>query len=120
MARSPSAIPRGRGSSMVMIAVTCTSHEKSGPGFPRPDHIRRAVYIRWASCQMCQRPVDCRLRLDFSGAAADFRLAGFPPIVDDKRPAPANVDIDGPNNLVGNAPISHRKAFQKWGGPRNT
>jgi hypothetical protein len=26
----------------------------------------------------------------------------------------------GVNNLVGNAPMSHRKAFQNWGGPRDT
>jgi len=67
-----------------------------------------------------QRLVDCRLRLYFSGTAADLCLAGFPPVVHDKGPPPANVDIDRPNNFVGNAPISHRKAFQKWGGPRNT
>jgi hypothetical protein len=53
--------------------------------------------------------------LDFGGAATDFCLAGLPMIVHDKNPSPANVDIDGLNNFVGNAPIYHRKAFKKIG-----
>jgi hypothetical protein len=41
----PITLPRGLGSSIGMIAAMCTS-KKSGPGFPRPDPIRRAAYIR--------------------------------------------------------------------------
>jgi hypothetical protein len=74
---------------------------------------------RWIR-QASQLLVDRRLRLDFGGAATDFCLAGLPTILHDKGPPPANVDIDGLNNVVGNAPISHGTAFQKWGGPCNT
>jgi hypothetical protein len=50
----------------------------------------------------------------------DLCLARFPPVVQHERPPPARVDIEGLINFVRNAPISHRTAFQKWGGSRNT
>jgi hypothetical protein len=138
--RSPITLPRGSR----LVGGHNRGHvhpsKKSGPGFPRADLIRRAVYIRRCHhgscryrdprCQTSERRVagsgrlrssfDRRLRLDFGGAATDFCLAGLPTILHDKGPPPANVDIDGLNNVVGNAPISHRTAFQKWGSPRNT
>jgi hypothetical protein len=64
----------------------------------------------------CERSINYGLRLDFSGAAADFCLTGFSTVVHDENPSPTNVDINRSNNIVGNTPIYHRKAPQKLGG----
>jgi hypothetical protein len=59
-----------------------------------------AIFTGWsASYLTCQRPINHGLCLDFSGAVTDFCLSGFSPIVDDKGPSPANLDIDGPSNF---------------------
>jgi hypothetical protein len=68
-------LPRGLGSSIGMIAVMCTSHKKSGPGFPRPDPIRRATYIR----PRCHRGFISSRRLPLSNCP--YRLRNHTPVV---------------------------------------